>query len=501
MPAARRRPALVLAAIPALSALVLLVHSLLQLPPGVAADPLSVAVVQTDPRVGQDLVAQPNIEFTNAPPSSGTPLITIRDSTRYQQVTGFGAAMTDSSAWLIERHLSPAAKRTLMTNLFSPSRLHLSWLRLPIGASDYTASGKPYSYDDMPAGQSDPSLAHFSIAHDDSYVIPALKLALADDPQLRLLAMPWSPPAWMKGNDSLSNTQDRGTLLGQDYRSWAQYIVKFLQAYKRQNIPIGAISPQNEPGNPTRYPGLNISAATEAKLIAQELVPALDAARLHPQIWGPELGWKSLSYVQQLAGSTAASELAGITWHCYYGSPDVMSTVHAQHPALGTMVSECAPGISAIPLSEVVISSLRNWASAVSVWNLALEPSGGPVQQPNTGCPGCRGLVQVDPATGAVTYGAEYYELAQASAYVQPGARRVASNTFDTYDYNGPGTNFVSRGLDDVAFVNPDGTRVLLAYDNGTQPVTFAIGWHGHYLRYTLPAGATATFVWNKSAG
>jgi O-glycosyl hydrolase len=466
-------------------------------PAAAATDPLSVSVLQTDPGIGQDLASEPNLEFSSTAPPAGIPLIAVQDGTRYQQVTGFGAAMTDSSAWLIERKLSPTAKRQLISKLMSPGGLHLSWLRLPIGASDYTANGKPYSYDDMPPGQSDPSLSHFSIAHDKSYVIPAIKLALQTNPQLRLLATPWSPPAWMKANDSLSDLKGGGTLLGQDYGHLAQYFVKFLQAYAQAGIKVGAISPQNEPGNPTAYPGTNLSEPAEANLITQDLVPALAAAHLHPQLWGSELGWKSQQYAEQLAKSPAGSELTGISWHCYYGSPNVMSTVRAARPSLGTIVSECAPGISAIPVSEVVISSLRNWASAVSLWNLALEPNGGPVEEPNTGCPGCTGLVTINPQNGSVSYTSSFYELAQASAYIEPGAHRVASNTFDTYDYLRPGVNFISPGLDDVAFVNPDGTRVLLAYNNGAQPLSFAIGWDGRYVQYTLPAGATTTFVWD----
>ncbi len=461
------------------------------------ADPLTVGVVQTNPLGNQWLVTEPNIEMTSTPPGKGTPLVAVQDGTRYQQVTGFGAAMTDSSAWLIERQLSPATKRAVMTDLFGSAELHLSWIRLPIGASDFTVAGTPYTYDDMPPGRSDPTLAHFSIGHDLAYTVPALRLARSINPQVKVLATPWTPPAWMKNNDALSNTGNLGTLRASDYGVWARYLVRFVQAYDAAKVPIAALTPQNEPGNPTRYPGTNLSAGTEAALISRQLAPALAQAKLRPQLFGPDLGWDSLTYARQLATSTAAKDLTGISWHCYYGSPEVMSTVHATRASLQEIVSECSPGISAIPISEVVISSLRNWAGSVMLWNLALEPSGGPVQQPNTGCPGCSGLATINPATGHVAYTSAYYELAQASAFIEPGAHRVASNTFDSYAYMKPGVNFISPGIDDVAFVNPDGSRILLAYNNGDQPTRFAVGWDGKYFSDTLPAGTTATFRWD----
>jgi glucosylceramidase len=178
-----------------------------------------------------------------------------------------------------------------------------------------------------------------------------------------------------------------------------------------------------------------------------------------------------------------------------------MSTFHAQRPSLDTIVDECSPGISAIPTPEVVIASLRNWATTVALWNYALSPQGGPVQEPNTGCPGCFGLAAINPQTGKVRLNMPFFQLGQASKFLEPGALRVASNTFVTYNYEKPGVNFISAGLDDVAFLNPDGTRVLLAYNNSTVPITFAVGWHGTYFQYSIPAGAMTTFKWDSPIG
>ena len=175
-----------------------------------------------------------------------------------------------------------------------------------------------------------------------------------------------------------------------------------------------------------------------------------------------------------------------------------MSALHRSRPGLAQLVTECSWGISPGPPSELMIASIRNWASAVVLWNLALDPAGGPVQPPNMGCRGCTALVTVDPATHTVGYGSDYYELGQLGAFVAPGARRIASNTFVTYNYvhlRGP-LDYSTAGLDDVAFENPDATDVLLAYNGSRRAIRFAVRWRAQAFVHTLPSGATVTFVW-----
>jgi glucosylceramidase len=470
----------------------LVVHS----PPPARAtvtNPLAVSVVQTDSPAGEDLSVRPGETLTSTAPAAGTPVINVNTSVHYQRISGFGAAMTDSSASLIERDLSAGARNRLMAELFSPEGLDLSVLRIPIGASDFTANGVPYSYDD---GSPDPTLKRFSIAHDDSYMLPSLQQALAENPNLQFLATPWSVPAWMKANDSLNDVGSKGTLLAGDYGVYGNYIVKFLQAYAAAGIHVSEITPANEPGNPTDYPGMNISAASEAELINADLATALHRAGLHVKIYGSDLGWASEAYAQSMAQSQAIRNLAGIAWHCYYGDPNVMSQVRALDPQLGVLMTECSPGISTVPISEIVIGSLRNWASQVNLWNVALDPEGGPVQAPNRGCGGCSGLVTINPKGGAVTFNTAAFQLGQASEFIEPGAYRVQSNSFVTYDYTKPNVNYISPGIDDVAAVNPDGSVALMAYNNSPDASTFAVHWHSYSFSYTLAPGATVSFRW-----
>jgi glucosylceramidase len=278
-----------------------------------AADPYDAVVALTSANLSERLTRLPDAEFGTAM-VSGEPVIDVNAGVRYQDVNGFGAAMTDTSAWLIERRTPMAARQALMDELFGSGGIHLDFVRVPMGASDFTHNGRPYSYDDMPAGAKDPFMHRFSIGHDQAYVLPALRQVLAEDEQTELLASPWSPPAWMKANHSLGNAGNRGRLVPSAYRPWARYFVSFLKAYAAAGVPIAAVTPQNEPGTPTLYPGLNLPADAEATWIAQDLAPALAGAGLHPKLYGGDLGWgrNHESYMRTDIFGPAGSALSGL---------------------------------------------------------------------------------------------------------------------------------------------------------------------------------------------
>jgi glucosylceramidase len=469
--------------------------------------PPAVQAVQTAPGLSQQLTPQPSLALSPVQPQ-GVPIISVNDQLRYQQFSGVGANLTDSAAWLIYSELSPADHVALIQDLFGIPGLqtmlgvppiHLNFLRVAMGASGAMTVGAPYSYDDMPAGQSDPSLAQFSIAHDLPYTIPTLQQALAINPGLQILASPWSPPGWMKSNGSLDNVNGQGTLLPSAYGPLANYFVKFIQAYAAQGIPVDAVTPQNEPrsgGSGTAYPGLTLPEANEAQFIAQNLQPAFSAAGLRTKIYGHDLSWDQLNYAGSLATGPAASDLSGIAWHCYFGSPTVMSQLHQSAPGLDQIADECSPEIRPFGAPEYLISTLRNWASVAAVWGVALDPNGGPIQ-PGNNCGGCRGLVTIDEQTHTVTFRTEYYQLGQVSAFVQPGAARIDSQNFVSYGVNSSNILTVTAGLDDVAFLNPDGSKVLVAYNNSAAPISFGVQSNGSYFSYTIPPQAMTTFLWH----
>ena len=462
---------------------------------GPKPQPAPVRVVQT---VGgyENLTALPGLSFSRTPPSD-VALIPVNEAIHYQQFTGVGAAMTDSSAWLIHDQLSPAVGAQLIHQLFGADGLHLNFVRVPMGASDFTAGGAPYSYDDMPAGQSDPMLSQFSIAHDLPYIIPTLQQVLQVNPGIEVLANPWSPPAWMKADDSM-NDFDGGTLLDSAYEPFAQYFVKFMQAYEAQGIPIDAITPENEPALSWNvgFPGMSWTASGQQAFISQNLGPALAAAGLHPKIYGNDLSWDQANNASALISGPAAGDLAGIAWHCYAGTPTAMSQLHQAFPNADQIVDECSPEIRPMNTAETLISAFRNWASTVSVWNLALNPNGGPVQAPNKGCTGCTGVVTISEQAHTVSYGQKFYQLGQVSKFVHPGAVRIDSPNFVSYTTDSNNWAAVTPGMDDVAFLNPDGSKVFIAYNNAPAATSFAVQTDRRYFTYRIPARAMTTFTW-----
>jgi glucosylceramidase len=433
------------------------------------------------------LQAQPSMSFASGGSPSGL-VITVDATTQYQQMDGFGGSLTDSSAWLIWNKLNASQQTMLMQQLFSTSAgIGISFLRQPMGATDFSASGN-YSYDDVPSGQTDPNLTNFSVAHDSAYIIPLVKQALSVNPSVKVVALPWSPPAWMKS----TGTMNGGNMNTSYFPSLAQYFVDFVQAYQQQGIPIYAISVQNEPlYSTTGYPSESLAASDEATFIASNLGPALSTAGLGSvKIFGYEHNWDNTSYPEQVLGSSAAQYVAGSSFHCYAGDPSAQSTVEAAFPAKDIWFTECSgitsstfPGDLVWNAENLLIGATRNWARSVSIWNLALDQNSGPK---NGTCMNCRGVVTIDDSVSPanVTFNVEYYVLGHLGKFVVPGAHRIASNTF------GPGS------IEDVAFQNPDGSMVLLVLNSASSAGTFTVSFKGQSFNYTLPAGAVATFTW-----
>jgi glucosylceramidase len=458
----------------------------------------AVQVVQTSFDLRQRLSRLSDVSFVAQAPR-GAPVVHVDDGARYQRVLGAGIALTDSAAWLIGDQLPARARNKVLSDLFGPRGIQLRSVRVPIGATDFTKDGRPYSYDDLPPGRTDPTLSHFSIRHDLAYVIPTLRRIAALNPSARILASTWSPPGWMKANGELGNQGNRGSLVPAGYAWMARYIVRFVQEYARAGVLVDAVTAQNEPGQQTSYPGLNLPLPEQAKFISGYLGPALHAAGLDVKIYAHDFKWLFAPDVLTLISNRAVrAALGGVAWHCYNGNPQVMTMVHRIAPELDQVESECATGGAPGPPAELLIASFRNWATQAILWSVALDRSSGPVQPPNQGCPYCKPVVTVDEHSHTAVYQPDYYQLGQFGRFVSPGAQRIGSEHF--VSYNSPTryhkVPYSTPGLDDVAFVNPDGTKVLLAHNTSTQPYRFAVAWRGRSFTYTLPAGATATFRW-----
>jgi glucosylceramidase len=248
------------------------------------------------------LSREPDVRMARASPTSA-PTIVVDGDTTYQRMIGFGAAMTDASAYAIERLMSPSQREALLQDLFGRDPgIGLSFVRVPFGASDF--SQRDYSYDDTA------SLAHFSIGVDAAEKLPALRRAVAINPTLFIMANPWSPPGWMKTTGSLIG----GTLRPEDYGAFAEYLARAVEAYDSAGVRIDAISVQNEPHfEPKDYPGMRLDAPERARVIAQYVGPRF----VHlAQIWDWDHNWDlPESPLGVLADTGARRYIQGVAWH------------------------------------------------------------------------------------------------------------------------------------------------------------------------------------------
>jgi glucosylceramidase len=413
--------------------------------------------------------------------------IDVEPKRQYQEIVGFGASVTDSSAWLIQTKLSAAQRAALLQELFGRGGgLGLSFTRITIGASDFSLSH--YSLDDSPDGAPDPDFAHFSIDRHRAELLPVLRAALAINPELRIVASPWSPPGWMKDSGRMVG----GRLLEQAYPALATYLVRFVDAYAAEGVPIYALTLQNEPGfEPTDYPGMKLEPRERARIIGQFLGPILAQRHAPPLILDWDHNWDNpASPLEVLADPIASKFVAGIAWHCYYGDVEAQNAVHDAHRDKDTYLTECSGGDWEPGWEQslrwfthaLIIGSTRGWARGIVLWNLALDEQHGPHAG---GCANCRGVVTIDSASGAITRNVEYYVLAHASRFVRPGAHRIESTT---------GID----GLESVAFQNADdGSLVLIVLNNADSQRRFSVHYAGKSFGYKLLPGAVATFTWN----
>ncbi len=475
---------------PLLASLAMLASSLAPFAPATAAPRgPDVAVWITTADHATTLAPSAPAHFDGGKPDNAQ--IVVDDTQRFQEMIGFGASLTDASAWLIQHKLDAGQRDALLKELFGRDNggLGLSFSRLTIGASDF--SRHHYSLDDTPDGKPDPELKHFSIEPNRGDVIPVARAMLAINPQLKIMASPWSAPGWMKDTNSLI----QGRLLPQYYDAFSRYLLKYVDAYAAEGIPVFALTVQNEPDyEPKDYPGMRLNAPARARLIGDHLGPMIAARGNGPLIFDWDHNWdKPEEPLGVLADPAAGKYVNAVAWHCYGGNVAAQTPVRDAFPGKDAYMTECSGGdwepvrSGGLPLQakNIIIRSARHWARGALFWNLALDENNGPYAG---GCHTCRGVVTIDSRTGTITRTDEYYALAHASRFVRPGAHRIASSE-------------AVGDLDNVAFRNADdGSLVLLVTNSAKRSRRFSVEQGGQRFTYTLPARSLATFVWTPDA-
>ena len=431
------------------------------------------------------LTQQPSpLRFTRAAAGAGL-VIDVDRTQRFQQMDGFGFALTGGSASLIMQ-MTPASRTALLKEMFGRAKgsIGVSYLRVSIGASDMNA--RVFTYDDLAGEQTDPEMSKFALGPDLADVVPVLKEILAIDPKIAILASPWTAPSWMKTN----NLPKGGSLAPEWYQAYANYFVAYLRAMASQGIRIRAITIQNEPLNPKNTPSMVMTAKEEATFLGDALGPALRKAGLTPEVVLYDHNCNRPDYPLDILGDAKAAPYAtGSGFHLYEGTIDAMTKVHDAYPGKALYFTEQMvvqdekekPFKIAQSTGRLMIGAPRNWSRNVLLWNLAADPHFGPHTN-DGGCPVCQGAITLD--GDQVTRNLAFYTVAQVSQFVPPGSTRIASDSKD------------STTLSSVAFETPSHETVLVVANRGSEEQAFTVKERKRSFTSKLAAGDVASFVW-----
>lgn len=452
----------------------------------------------------------------DVPPVTADPgpaLPVVVDPTRqYQLWEGAGAALTDSSAYLFMTAMDPASRHRILQELFDPAQGGLSTLRISMGSCDFSSQAY-YSYDDLPEGvAADGGLQFFSVGEgrpgepdatrDLKYVVPVLQEILSINPGVKILASPWSAPAWMKTSGRLTGAGRLrlGEYVGNGYRYqdtvdfvYAQYFVRFIQAYRELGIPIAAVTMQNEPSNAAGWPMTIWTPEELTRWGVDYLRPALDRSCPDVEIF---FGDDSLRFfsrpVSDYMTQAESTCFAGAALHTYSGRPGWIFNATRQFPAWRSvmterrcMLDESVDEASHVMFGEIGTGLVRQGLGAITLWNLALDERGLPSW---AGTSGRRGVITIDSGSGGVRRNLEYFMLRNFGQDVPVGSRRVASTSYTADGRRG--------GLGSVAFMRGEGESSVILYNPTGKPTRAALTWNGMGARWQqveVPAYGTVT--------
>jgi glucosylceramidase len=410
-------------------------------------------------------------------------VVSIDSSITYQTMDGFGAAMTESSAYLINQ-LTQEQRDVILNDLFGEDGIGIGFVRLPMGASDFALSN--YSYNDIEEGTTDLNMEHFSLQRDFDHVIPILKMVKNIKEDVLFLGSPWSAPAWMKD----TKTMNGGSIKNEYLDAYATYFVKFIQGYQQEGLDIYAVTPQNEPlHQTTNYPTMYMSSQQQLTFIIK-LKQAFDQANLETLIISYDHNWDRPNYPMSiLASPTGYEAVAGSGFHCYGGNVSAQQQVVDAYPDKGIWFTECSGGgwatnfasNMAWNMENVFIGSINYFAKGVLMWNLALDDQDGPT---NGGCMNCRGVITIH-EDGTYTRNEEYYMIGHFSKFVKRGATRIKLESNNTNIFA-------------TAFKNPDGEMVVVMHNKSRNSLAYTLEVDGALVNLTIPAESSVSYVINE---
>jgi glucosylceramidase len=419
-----------------------------------------------------------NISWKTLAAAAGGVVITLDPKKQFQTILGFGAAFTDASCYMFNQ-LSTPTRAQLFHEMFHPSEMGLSVCRTCMGASDYSTS--VYSYDE---GAEDLKLERFSIAHDREYILPMLREARAANPDLFLFSSPWSPPGWMKSGGSMLG----GSMRRRYIPVYAQYFIKFLQAYAADGVIVQAVTPQNEvdTDQDSRMPACIWPQEYEIEFV-QRLGPALRQNNLSTEIWILDHNYNLWGRAACELDDPAVRQYSNaVAWHGYAGGAELMTRFREFHPDAAMHWTEGGPDYTAPDYltewarwAQTFTEVLRNGCQSITGWNLALDEQG----RPNIGPFPCGGVVTINSRSKEISRSGQYWALAHFSRFVRRGAKRFASEGS-------------AQGVGHAALEHPNGRRVLvLSNASGARPVRVQLG--ETQAEVSLEENSVTTLVWS----
>jgi len=434
---------------------------------------------------GQRLAKAGEAELAESAPAVEKEEYIFVDPTKtFQSVVGIGGALTDASAETFYK-LPQDVRQKILTAYYDPQiGIGYSLGRSHINSCDF--SSESYTY----VKEGDKSLDSFDISHDLKYRIPFIKAAIAKaGGNFTLYVSPWSPPAWMKDNDSMLHG---GKLKPEYYESWARYYGKFIHAYEKAGVPIWGLTVQNEPLASQTWESCIYTVEEERDFVKNYLGPALHKAGLKDKkiiIWDHN---RSLMYQRAavvLDDPAAAQYVWGVGFHWYVGDNfENVKRVKEAFPQTHLLFTEgCHGGFDFDKINDwqwgelyalSMVHDFNNGAEGWTDWNVLLDKKGGPNHVGNF----CFAPIHADTATGELFYMNSYYYIGHFSKFIRPGAKRIISSSS-------------TDRLLTTAFLNQDGKIAVVVLNLSDQAQPFNLWLGGKTAANTSPAHSIITLV------
>ena len=463
-----------------------------------------IRVIKTDAAKGDFLKEEPSLKFkkdASVPDGIELEVVNVYDEVKYQEILGFGAAFTDSSAVNYAK-MTKEEREEVSDAYFSRKKgIALNFNRICINSSDYAADF--YTCDDV---DGDKELKYFNIDHDKKEIIPMIKDALKRCPEMKIFASPWSAPAWMKDNGKM----ERGGRLKKEYlATWALFYAKFIQAYEKAGVPVWGLTIQNEAKADQWWESMLYEGAEERDFAAGYLRPVLDREGLGDTkvfCWDHNKERVVDRALETFGTNSGRAAFDGIAYHWYSGDHfEALDAVHQLYPEKVQISTENSGGARddepwyvGERSAHEIFGNFKNYCSAFVAWNMILDETGHPyhwdAERDAARKKGTDAFVnqskkqRTRPSTpimlweGKVRYELSYYYIGQFSKYVLPGARRIASSSY-------------SQDLEQIAFLNPDGTIVLVVMNKGEQARPVVLRCKNNIAKDRLEAHSIATYI------